>query len=60
LAALIFAGYLVYITLARPNSTDFMAEYGPAAGNRSRPNPYAIRQRPRHATSMWPNRYDLG
>ena len=31
LAALIFAGYLVYITLMRSNAVDFMTEYGPDA-----------------------------
>jgi alpha-1,2-mannosyltransferase len=30
-AALIFAGYLVYVTLMRSNAADFVAEYGPAA-----------------------------
>jgi hypothetical protein len=31
LAALIFAGYLVYITLRRAEPGDFMVDYGPAA-----------------------------
>jgi alpha-1,2-mannosyltransferase len=42
LAALIFAGYLVYVTLARHNPTDFMAEYTPAAGNRSLPKSVCV------------------